>query len=86
MDVDLIIKNANLSNDQTGVDIACKDGVIISIERGINANAKKNNRCTGPSSFTSFCGPSFSYGCNFIFRYAADECFRHFIRRNFFME
>jgi len=32
MDVDLIIKNANLSNDQTGVDIACKDGVIISIE------------------------------------------------------
>ena len=41
MDVDLIIKNANLSNDQSGVDIACKDGVIISVERGINANAKK---------------------------------------------
>ena len=40
MDFDLIIKNANLSDGQVGVDIACKDGIIASIGVGIDANAK----------------------------------------------
>ena len=40
MDFDLIIKNANLSDGQVGVDIACKDGIIASIEAGIDANAE----------------------------------------------
>ena len=57
MDVDLIIKNANLSNDQTGVDIACKDGVIISIERGINANAKKTIDALGHRLPPPMCVP-----------------------------
>lgn len=59
MDVDLIIKNANLSNDQTGVDIACKDGVIISIERGINANAKKTIDALGHLVSPPFVDPHF---------------------------
>ena len=59
MDVDLIIKNANLSNDQTGVDIACKDGVIISIERGINANAKKTIDAQGHLVSAPFVDPHF---------------------------
>ena len=59
MDVDLIIKNANLSNDQTGVDIACKDGVIISIERGINANAKKTIDAQGNLVSPPFVDPHF---------------------------
>ena len=59
MDVDLIIKNANLSNDQTGVDIACKDGVIISIERGINANAKKTIDAQGHLVSPPFVDPHF---------------------------
>jgi len=42
MDFDLIIKNANLSDGQVGVDIACKDGIIASIGAGIDANAKCN--------------------------------------------
>ena len=59
MDVDLIIKNANLSNDKTGVDIACKDGVIISIERGINANAKKTIDAQGHLVSPPFVDPHF---------------------------
>jgi len=59
MDVDLIIKNANLSNNQTGVDIACKDGVIISIERGINANAKKTIDAQGHLVSPPFVDPHF---------------------------
>ena len=59
MDVDLIIKNANLSNDQNGVDIACKDGVIISIERGINANAKKTIDAQGHLVSPPFVDPHF---------------------------
>jgi cytosine deaminase len=59
MDVDLIIKNANVSNDQTGVDIACKDGVIISIERGINANAKKTIDAQGHLVSPPFVDPHF---------------------------
>ena len=59
MDVDLIIKNANLSNDHTGVDIACKDGVIISIERGINANAKKTIDAQGHLVSPPFVDPHF---------------------------
>ena len=40
MDFDLIIKNANLSDGQVGVDIACKDEIIASIGAGIDANAE----------------------------------------------
>ena len=40
MDFDLIIKNANLSDGQVGIDIACKDGIIASIGVGIDANAE----------------------------------------------
>ena len=40
MDFDLIIKNANLSDGQVGIDIACKDGIIASIGAGIDANAE----------------------------------------------
>jgi len=40
MDFDLIIKNANLSDGQVGIDIACKNGIIASIGAGIDANAE----------------------------------------------
>ena len=40
MDFDLIIKNANLSDGQVGIDIACKDGIIATIGAGIDANAE----------------------------------------------
>ncbi|NNE80726.1 MAG: amidohydrolase family protein [Silicimonas sp.] len=36
---DLIVKNATLTDGQSGVDIACKDGKIASIEAGISAEA-----------------------------------------------
>lgn len=38
---DLIIKNATTSDGQTGVDIACKDGVIAAVEAGITAEAER---------------------------------------------
>lgn len=37
--VDLLIKNANLPDGQTGVDIACKGGKIVGVEAGITAKA-----------------------------------------------
>ena len=36
---DLIVKNATLPDGQTGVDIACADGVIAAVEPGITAEA-----------------------------------------------
>lgn len=36
---DLIVRNATLSDGQSGVDIACKDGKIATIEAGITAEA-----------------------------------------------
>ncbi|MEO0922815.1 MAG: cytosine deaminase, partial [Pseudomonadota bacterium] len=38
---DLIVKNATLTDGQTGIDIACADGKIAAIERGISAEAKE---------------------------------------------
>ncbi|MEM9440221.1 MAG: amidohydrolase family protein [Pseudomonadota bacterium] len=37
---DLIIKNATLTDGRTGIDIACKDGVIVAVEAGITADAE----------------------------------------------
>ncbi len=38
---DLIIKNATLADGQTGIDIACSEGKITAVERGIAAEAKE---------------------------------------------
>ncbi len=39
MSFDLIIKNATLPDGQTGVDIACKGGLVVAVERDIKAEA-----------------------------------------------
>lgn len=36
---DLIVRNASLPDGRTGVDIACRDGVIVAVERAIPAEA-----------------------------------------------
>ncbi len=36
---DLIVKNATLPDGQTDMDIACRDGTIVAVERGIEADA-----------------------------------------------
>jgi cytosine deaminase len=41
MDFDLLLKNATLPDGQTGMDIACADGMIVAVERGIDANAQE---------------------------------------------
>ncbi len=41
MSFDLLVKNANLPDGQTGIDIACKDGRIAAVEAGITADAGK---------------------------------------------
>ena len=38
---DLIVRNASLTDGQTGVDIACKDGRIVAVEASITAEAKE---------------------------------------------
>ncbi|MCV0426869.1 MAG: amidohydrolase family protein [Roseibium sp.] len=39
MSFDLLVKNANLPDGRTGVDIACRDGLIEAVEPGISADA-----------------------------------------------
>ncbi|WP_346899189.1 amidohydrolase family protein [uncultured Roseibium sp.] len=41
MSLDLLIKNANLADGRTGVDIACKAGRITAVEPGITADAAR---------------------------------------------
>ncbi len=41
MTLDLLLKNATLPDGQTGVDIACTDGLITAVERNITADAKQ---------------------------------------------
>ncbi|MGI9388506.1 MAG: amidohydrolase family protein [Boseongicola sp.] len=38
---DLIVKNATLTDGQTGVDIACEEGRIVTVEAGITAEAQR---------------------------------------------
>jgi predicted amidohydrolase len=39
MSFDLLVKNANLPDGRTGIDIACQDGRIAAVEAGITAEA-----------------------------------------------
>jgi cytosine deaminase len=39
MSFDLLVRNANLPDGRTGVDIACEDGRITAVEPGITAEA-----------------------------------------------
>ncbi|MCX2725874.1 amidohydrolase family protein [Roseibium salinum] len=41
MSFDLLVKNANLPDGRTGIDIACQDGRIAAVEAGITAEAGK---------------------------------------------
>lgn len=41
MSFDLLVKNANLPDGRTGIDIACRDGRIEAVEAGIGASANK---------------------------------------------
>ncbi|MEJ6753165.1 MAG: amidohydrolase family protein, partial [Amylibacter sp.] len=59
MDFDLLIKNANSSDGQNGVDIACKNGKIIAIESGIEANAEVNIDAKGHLISPPFVDPHF---------------------------
>lgn len=56
---DLIIKNANLTDGQTGVDIACKQGKISAVETGINADAKEVIDAAGHLVSPPFVDPHF---------------------------
>ncbi|MBO6508102.1 MAG: amidohydrolase family protein [Roseibium sp.] len=39
MSLDLLVKNANLPDGRSGMDIACKNGVITAVERGVTGEA-----------------------------------------------
>jgi len=59
MTLDLIIKNATLPDGQTGVDIACANGLITAIERGIEACAKEVIDAAGQLVSPPFVDPHF---------------------------
>jgi cytosine/creatinine deaminase len=47
MSFDLLVKNANLPDGRTGMDIACRKGVIEAVEAGISADAEQTIDATG---------------------------------------
>ncbi len=57
--MDLLIKNATLPDGQTGMDIACGKGVIVAVERGIDAEAKKVIDAAGQLISPPFVDPHF---------------------------
>jgi len=57
--VDLLIKNANLPDGQTGVDIACQGGKIVAIEAGITAQAGQVIDAAGQLVSPPFVDPHF---------------------------
>lgn len=59
MNFDLIIKNATLPNGQSGVDIACKEGLIAAVERDVTAEAKEVIDAKGQLVSPPFIDPHF---------------------------
>ncbi len=56
---DLIIKNASLTDGQTGIDIACRNGKIAALERDITADAKEIIDAAGYLVCPPFVDPHF---------------------------
>ena len=56
---DLIIKNASLTDGQTGIDIACRNGKIAALERDITADAKEVIDAVGYLVSPPFVDPHF---------------------------
>jgi cytosine/creatinine deaminase len=56
---DLIIKNATLTDGQTGINIACRDGKIAALERDITADAKEVIDAAGYLVSPPFVDPHF---------------------------
>jgi len=56
---DLIVKNANLTDDRTGMDIACQAGKIVAVEPGISADAKEVLDAAGQLVSPPFVDPHF---------------------------
>lgn len=57
--LDLIVKNATLADGQTGVDIACSDGLITAVEAGIDGDAKEVIDAAGYLVSPPFVDPHF---------------------------
>ena len=59
MEFDLIVKNATLPDGTTGIDIACTDGLIAAVERGIHAEAGEVINAEGQLVSPPFVDPHF---------------------------
>jgi cytosine deaminase len=56
---DLIIRNANLPNGRSGIDIGIQGGKIVTIEKGLNAQAQEEIDATGRLVTPPFVDPHF---------------------------
>ncbi|WP_375228942.1 amidohydrolase family protein [Roseobacter sp. S98] len=56
---DLIIRNATLADDRTGMDVACRDGRIVAVERAIEAEAGETIDADGCLLSPPFVDPHF---------------------------
>ena len=59
MNFDLIVRNANLPDGTTGVDVACADGKISAIERSIDGTAQRTIDASGRLIAPPFVDPHF---------------------------
>ncbi len=74
---DLIIKNANLPDGRSGIDIAIQKGVIAEVASRIDAEAAEEIDASGPPRQPAFRRSAFSYGCNALAGPTAHEPLRH---------
>ena len=73
MTLDLLVKNANLPDGRTGIDIACRNGRIEAVEAGIKADARETIDAAGKLVSPPFIDSHFSHGRDALSRAAAHE-------------
>ena len=59
MSIDLLVKNATLPDGRTGMDIACAQGLIVAVERGIDGDARHTIDAEGHLVSPPFVDPHF---------------------------
>jgi cytosine/creatinine deaminase len=63
---DLLVKNANLQNGETGIDIACRKGKIVAVERKIDGEARETIDATGRLVIPPFVDAHWHLDCSLL--------------------
>ena len=77
MALDLIIRNATLPDDRTGLDIGVSDGTIVAVGPRLDAEAATVIDAEGQLLSPPFVDPPLPYGCDALARHSAHQPLRH---------